>query len=504
MANEIFKNLKTRIALKQNTYEYWTEGEGKDYIPFYGEVCFCEIPAPEADATEQTNGSQEATNAPTVLFKVGTGKKDENGNWVAGTNKTFAQLNWVSALAADVYAWAKAPTKPVYGAEEITGIGEYIAKYVDEELGISVDTNTVYQLAKVSDTEYKLQSKAAGTDAWADVECDHIIIPNPDLSGYKEKQDAYTAEGSTVKTVTKVEQNANGEVTVTYGDIAFPDATVVTDSETNGNIVVDGEEVKVFDDVFKAEENSGKPINAVGGITTSTTVNGKTFQELFYAMMFPYQNPALSNVKASPNGGTYMKGNKQTITSVTATVTKKTSKIAKVELYNGATLVDTVTTTSTGGTLENGGAVSFSVSREVSSNGGQYKVKVYDVEGKTAEASTGSFTFINPYYYGVCGASDTLNEALIESLTQDLTAKATKAYDYRTNSQRMVIAYPKSYGIIKLVKDGNGLDNTGAFGAGTNGTPTTISVTNEYGVTEDYYVYANGVTSGSAKMTFSY
>lgn len=43
-----------------------------------------------------------------------------------------------------------------------------------------------------------------------------------DLTNYKTKQQTYTANGSTVKTVTKVEQNANGEVTVTYGDIAFP------------------------------------------------------------------------------------------------------------------------------------------------------------------------------------------------------------------------------------------------------------------------------------------
>jgi hypothetical protein len=461
MANEIFKELKTRIALKQNTYDYWINGEGKDYIPFYGEVCFCEIPAPEENVNPQINGSQHATNAPTVLFKVGTGKKDENGDWIEGTAKKFSELNWVSALAADVYAWAKAPTKPVYGAEEITGIGDYIAKYVDETLGISVDTNTVYRLVKVDELSYKLQCKAANEadTAWADV-----------------------ADSA----------------------IAIPESTKVEASEQNGYIKVDDVEVQVFDDVFKAEENSGKAINAVGGIAANTEVNGKTFQELFYAMMFPYQNPVLSNVKASPNGGTYMKGNKQTITSVTATVTKKTSKIAKVELYNGSTLVDTATTTSSGGTLENGGAVSFSVSREVSSNGGQYKVKVYDVEGKTAEANTGSFTFINPYYYGVCGASDTLNEALIEGLTEDLSGKATKTYNYTTNSQRMVIAYPKSYGVIKLVKDGNGLDNTGAFGAGPNTTPITVNITNEYSVAEDYYVYANGVTSGSAKMTFSY
>ena len=454
MANEIFKDLKARIALKQNTYEYWTEGEGKDYIPLYGEVCLCEIPA--YDEENPNNGAAEATNPPTVLFKVGTAKRDADGNFVAGTAKKFIELNWVSALAADVYDWAKTPTKPAYGAEEITGIGEYIAKYVDEELGISVDTNTVYQLVKVSDLEYKLQSKAAGTDAWADVDCDHIIIP---------------------------------------------ESTKVEASDKNGYIKVDDEEVKVFDDVFKAD---GKTVVAAGGIAAGSEVNGKTFQQILYNMMFPYQKPTIS-AAAAPNGGTFMKGNTQTITSVTATVTKKTEDIAKVELYNGSTLVatkngDDALSSSNASLVKNGGAVKFEgLSREVSANGGQYKAKVYDTVGGTAEASTGSFSFINPYYYGVCGASATLDEALVESLTKDLSGKATKSYDYTTNAQRMVIAYPKSYGVIKLVKDGNGLDNTGAFGS-----PTTVSITNDYGVTEDYYVYTNGVTSGSAKMTFSY
>ena len=86
MANEIFKELKTRIALKYNTYEYWTTGEGKDYAPLKGEVCFCAIESKD----------QGARTAPTVLFKVG----------VDGQTK-FSALKWASALAADVYDWAK-------------------------------------------------------------------------------------------------------------------------------------------------------------------------------------------------------------------------------------------------------------------------------------------------------------------------------------------------------------------------------------------------------------
>jgi hypothetical protein len=156
MANN-FKEIKTRIALKQNTYEYWITGAGKDYIPLYGEVCFCEIPAPEENQNPQTNGSQEATNAPTVLFKVGTAQKNADGSWVAGTDKKFSELNWVSALAADVYDWAKqSPDKflewlgeqdqlsVIWDTEDYKGTKTYtLAEYAEEVIGNPSNLTTI-------------------------------------------------------------------------------------------------------------------------------------------------------------------------------------------------------------------------------------------------------------------------------------------------------------------------------------------------------------------------
>lgn len=234
MANEIFKELKTRIALKQNTYEYWMSGEGKDYIPLYGEICLCEIPAPEANVEQQTNGAQHATNAPTVLFKVGTAKKNEDGSWVEGTAKKFSELNWVSALAADVYAWAKAPTKPEYQAKEIKELGDFIAEYVDETLGITVDTNTVYRLVKVDDFNYKLQSKAAGEteEAWADVADSVIAIPEGakyDLSAKVENEETVLSLAGTDNT----EDN-----------VAFVGDDSVSVSVENGKIKISAHDTK--------------------------------------------------------------------------------------------------------------------------------------------------------------------------------------------------------------------------------------------------------------------
>ena len=48
---------------------------------------------------------------------------------------------------------------------------------------------------------------------------------------YKTKQEAYAEAGSTVKTITNVTQNANGEIAVTYSDIAFPAPPVVNDGK---------------------------------------------------------------------------------------------------------------------------------------------------------------------------------------------------------------------------------------------------------------------------------
>lgn len=82
---ETTKTLKTRIQLKYDTLANWN-AVADTFVPNKGEVCFVEIPT----------GDKTATTAPTVLFKVGDGVK------------TWGALKWASALAADVYGWAKA------------------------------------------------------------------------------------------------------------------------------------------------------------------------------------------------------------------------------------------------------------------------------------------------------------------------------------------------------------------------------------------------------------
>lgn len=129
------KILNTRIQLKYDTYAAWTTN---DPILKKGEVAIATI----------ATGNTETVNSvtpPQVLIKVGDGSKH------------YSELPFASALAADVYSWAKASTKPSYSASEITGLTEYIG---------GVDTDTQYQLVKddaksnANQNVYKLQSKS--------------------------------------------------------------------------------------------------------------------------------------------------------------------------------------------------------------------------------------------------------------------------------------------------------------------------------------------------------
>ena len=113
--------------------------------------------------------SGSGLNEPAVLLKIGDG------------TTAFNDLGYVSAIAGDVPAWAKEATKPSYEAKEITGIDAYIAAYVNEQMGISVDTDTQYTIVPVDGNayQYKLMSKSKADEQYA-TEVAVIDIPKYD------------------------------------------------------------------------------------------------------------------------------------------------------------------------------------------------------------------------------------------------------------------------------------------------------------------------------------
>lgn len=160
----VVKNLNTRIALKYDSYENWTL---HNPTLLKGEIAIAELPfsgnKPGVGEPNAEGSTPAIQNAPNILIKVGDGINPYN------------DLKFVSALAADVYSWAKAATKPTYSASEITGLGDYISDAIQ-------DTNTQYRIVAVDNAaySYKLQKKDISDTDYIDVAGSVISLTDVD------------------------------------------------------------------------------------------------------------------------------------------------------------------------------------------------------------------------------------------------------------------------------------------------------------------------------------
>ena len=211
----VVKNLNTRIALKYHSYENWTT---HNPILLKGEIAIAELPVSEnkpGTGEPNADGSTPAIqNAPNILIKVGDGTNPYN------------DLKFVSALAADVYSWAKAATKPTYSASEITGLNKYISQTIQ-------DTNTQYRIVAVGDPaySYKLQKKDIGDADYSDVA--GSVISLTDVDARLDVLEAAIGENGAVDT--KI-NDAIGALK--YNDAAVANQFVTEVKETDGVIAV--------------------------------------------------------------------------------------------------------------------------------------------------------------------------------------------------------------------------------------------------------------------------
>lgn len=235
-------------------------------------------------------------------------------------------------------------------------------------------------------------------------------------------------------------------------------------------------------------------ISALGGIKAGTDLSGLTALEILDKLLFPYIAPDIS-VTSTPNGGTYEKGNNQLMTNVSVKVVKRSEDIIKIELYDDeGTLLESLENN----TIASGGTFSFSVMIDISSNK-QLTAKVTDSTNNTIEKKTATFNFVYPYYVGICNADSEINETLITSLTKSVTSKENKSVQFTTNKERMIFAYPKTYGKLSKILDQNSFDVTGTF----NITEVKIHCLDE--TDQDYYVYVNeSSTVNNFTMKFNY
>ena len=221
----VVKNLNTRIALKYDSYENW---QTHNPVLLKGEIAIAELPVngnkPGVGVPNAEGSTPAIQNTPNILIKVGDGTNPYN------------DLKFVSALAADVYSWAKAATKPTYSAGEITGLNDYISQTIQ-------DTNTQYRIVAVGDPaySYKLQKKDISDADYTDVA--GSLISLTDVDSRLDVLEAAIAENGAVDT-----KIANAIDTLDYTGKAANAAKFVTNvTETNGIIEVTTGSIEVAD-----------------------------------------------------------------------------------------------------------------------------------------------------------------------------------------------------------------------------------------------------------------
>lgn len=246
--------------------------------------------------------------------------------------------------------------------------------------------------------------------------------------------------------------------------------------------------------------NSTPTVQSHGGIPAGTTFDEMPITDVLNKILYPWVAPTVSaKVVAPANGGTFEKGNTQNVTSITVTVTKKSANITKVEVFDGSVALGSKSGSDLN-TLNTSGSATFTFSVDVDVDTNKsFTAKVTDADSKVTTASTGSFTFVYPYYQGVLAADDMVNEETVKVLTKLVQSKGTKSVTYTASNQKMVFAVPVSNGLIKTITDQNGFNVTGTFAQ------STISITGLDGSAQQYYVYVSDPTTVSSfKMTFAH
>lgn len=382
-------------------------------------------------------------------------------------------------------------------ADFATTITTSIGNKVDKEEGKSLVADT--EIAKIHEHANKEEldkievGDKAKWDAKADADHNHDDVYLKEVPAEYITETELAAEG-----FLKEHQDISHLAVKTDVDAALAEKAPLDhthDFADLENAPVMSEYAKVVDEEAREKFSTDVlTVNALGGIPAGADLNNLTVREILAKLLYPYVAPVVS-ATGTPNGGTYEKGDNKEITNVRVSVTKKSERIAKVEVFDGSTSLGI----KEGDEVASGGTFNFIVSVPVNSVNKQLTAKVTDASNKVVSANTGAFNFVYPYYVGVIAEDAVIDEALIKGLEKKVEAKENKTIAYTCNNERMVFAYPKAYGALKTVIDPNNFDVTGTF------TKQEVSITGLDGTAQAYYVYVNGAsTVNNFNMKFNY
>lgn len=223
---------------------------------------------------------------------------------------------------------------------------------------------------------------------------------------------------------------------------------------------------------------------------------GQTFTEFAERILRKDINPTL-NVSFSGSGikevGTAINGT--TIAASIGNENQVTVPIKEIKFYKGNTLLETKP-------YIKGSTYTYVYSEPITTNT-SFKVELI-YNGNSKIEKTGSFTFVYTSYYGVTQLSsltDTTANSLISSFTKNVVDKKGLTWNNITlNDERFCYMYPKSFGTLASIKDGNNFEQLQSY------TRYEVNITSPInGDVVAYYAYllTDSATGSGFKQTYA-
>lgn len=208
---------------------------------------------------------------------------------------------------------------------------------------------------------------------------------------------------------------------------------------------------KLFDKVDGTLSEDLTANVAMGNVTVGRTfTKGTNLEDVIREMLTQYIKPVV-NLLLNPSTTLYNEIT-DTVESITlnATVTKKTSDIAKIEFFVNNSLVHTITSNvADGGTFTYIYRPSTPINDDTS-----FRVVVTDVEGGEGTMSK-NITFISESYYGILDANTSeVTESMAKTLNKTLKNTNKLVYDnINTDWGKICYCYPAELSELKSIKD---------------------------------------------------
>lgn len=292
MANTV---LQTRIQLKYDTYTNW---QTNNPVLRKGELGIAEVPA-ETGATQ---------GEPAVLIKVGDG----TSNW--------RDLKYITGLAGDVYAWAKAATKPTYTANEISGLSNYISGQIK-------DTDTQYTI-RLDGRTVKLYSKNKDDADFGETPVASVTIPETTYTLITGVTNGTVKFNGTEVAVAGLKSAAYAEAS-TF-DSAGSAATVLGKAADNASAnTVFG--AKAAAAATQATANAAMP-KAGGTFTGAVTLSGAPTADL-HAATKKYVDEAKASAVSTASADATTKANAEKDAAAADTTSKANQALADAKAY---------------------------------------------------------------------------------------------------------------------------------------------------------------------------